>query len=150
MLSPCCTDARTHVLNKRTPSEPLKMKTRDCINLGMTLRMGRGEIHQRVGKGTMVKPRQALKRSPAELQSGREIPSGESLKCHFIEENMQSWPSLFNIYFSLWQFNSLQKTEIKSPNTPKYIQGETENDISSRTWCVLCTFSVDKLGMVLG
>lgn len=103
-----------------------------------------------MGKGTMVKPQQTLKSSPAELQPWRKIPAGEALKLHFLEESVQRWPSLFNISLSLWQINNLQKTEIKCPNTPNYIQGEIENDIYSCTRHVPCAFSVDKLAMVLG
>lgn len=63
---------------------------------------------------------------------------------------MYFWPNLFNISLSHWQINNLEKTEIKSPNTPKYIQGEIENYIYSYILHIPCTFSMDKLGMELG
>lgn len=83
------------------------MKNKDCIILDVILSPGRGEIHQRMGRGTTVKPQQTLKCSPAELQPWRKIPAGEALKLHFIEESVQCWPSLFNISLSLWQINNL-------------------------------------------
>lgn len=51
----------------------------DYIILDVILSLGSGEIHRRVGEGTIVKPQQALKKTPIELQHWRKIPSGETL-----------------------------------------------------------------------
>jgi len=108
MLSAHAVQMHTHyVLTKQTLSKPPKKKSKHCIILDVILHLRRGEMHQRMRKGSTVKPQQTLKSSPAELQSWRKIPAGEALKLSFLEESMQRWPSLFNISLSLWQLNNL-------------------------------------------
>lgn len=107
VFSSCCRDAHTYTLSKKTQSKSLKIKNMDCIILDKVLNLARGEIHKRIGKGTMVEPQWTLKSCPAELQPWRKIPAGETLNLYFLQEIIQSWPSLFNISLSLWQINNL-------------------------------------------
>lgn len=51
--------------------------------------------------------------------------------------------------FYINKSTTYKRLKKKSPNIPKYIQGEIENDMYSHIWHIPCTFSMDKLGMEL-
>lgn len=146
-FSPCCT--HTYVLSKTTHSKSPKMKNRDCNVLDVILSLRREEIHQRSGNGTTMKTQETQKAVLQSCISGVKLQLGKHLGSILLRSACIAGQTSLIFLFHTDKSTTYKKTEIKSPNIPKYIQGEIANDIYSHLWHIPCTFSMDKLGTEL-
>lgn len=139
----------TYVLSKIIHSKCPKMKNRDCNVLDVIFSLGREEIHPRRGNGTTMKPQETQKAVLQSCISGVKFQLGKHLGSILLRRACIAGQISLIFLFHTDKSTTYKKTEIKSPNIPKYIQGEIANDIYSCLWHIPCTFSMDKLGMEL-